>query len=284
VDPSVGRALPAPGSRTRLVAIDVDGTLLTSRHDVTPATVDAVGAAKERGAAVVLTTSRPPGAVWPILARLGLVDGDVFIGCQGAIVGSFAADGRLTIIAQQPMPLDDARTAVDAALLAGLAVNWYTGEDWLVSHVDDQVRREAEIVGMTPTVADLAAQPIGPDKMLVIAPDGAPAALVPVAVALPGGLHGQTSKPTYLEVTRADVDKTSALRVLCASRGISPAEVVAIGDGMNDLGMLAFAGTAIAPANAHPDVLAAAHVVTPSNDEDGVAVALRALLPGIVGP
>jgi hypothetical protein len=66
---------------------------------------------------------------------------------------------------------------------------------------------------------------------------------------------------------------------LCARLGIERAEVAAIGDGRNDLGMLGFAGVAIAPANAHPDVLRAVEVVVPGNDEAGAAIALRRLVP-----
>ena len=264
----------------RLVVIDVDGTLLTSQHEVTAATVEAVRRAREGGADVVLATSRPPRALQPILARLMLREPAVFIGSQGAITGSFTAEGHLRIVEQHPMPLDLARVTVAAAVAAGLAVNWYSGEEWLVSHLDDQVRREARVVGFEPTVADLDAQPTGPDKLLLIAPDNAPVTIPALVAAVPPGLHAQTSNPTYLEITRADVDKAAALRELCRLRGIPAEAVVAIGDGMNDLGMLTFAGTAVAPANARPEVIAAAHFITSTNDEDGVARALDALFPG----
>jgi HAD superfamily hydrolase (TIGR01484 family) len=80
-----------------------------------------------------------------------------------------------------------------------------------------------------------------------------------------------------VEVTAAGVDKAAALAELCAERGIEAAEVVAFGDMPNDLPMLAWAGRAVAVANAHPDVLAAAHELTSSNDEDGVAIVLERL-------
>ncbi len=75
------------------------------------------------------------------------------------------------------------------------------------------------------------------------------------------------------------MDKADALRRLCLRRGLGPDRVAAIGDGRNDMGMLAFVGIAVAPANAHPEVLAAADMVTASNDEDGVAEALARLVP-----
>lgn len=258
--------------------VDVDGTLLTSRHEVTTATAEAVARAREHGLEVVLASSRPPPALWPILERLTLVDPAEFIGSQGAITGVFDAAGHLSVVDRRQMPLDLAHATVAAALGAGLAVSWYSGEDWLVSHLDDQVRREARVVGIQPAVADLTAQVEGPDKLLVIAPDAAPETLAALAAAVPGGLQAQTSNPTYLEITRADVDKASALRRLCELRGIPAEAVVAMGDGMNDLGMFAFAGTSVAPANARPEVLAVADLVTGSNDDDGVASALQALL------
>jgi hypothetical protein len=66
---------------------------------------------------------------------------------------------------------------------------------------------------------------------------------------------------------------------VCTGLGVAAEQVVAIGDGRNDLGMLAFAGVAVAPANAHPEVLAAADLITSSNDEEGVAQALAQLVP-----
>jgi Cof subfamily protein (haloacid dehalogenase superfamily) len=278
MDSSAPPAGQAAG-QARLIAIDVDGTLLTSAHDVTERTNQAIRRVRAQGLDVVLTTSRPPAALWPILRRLDLVEPAVFIGSQGAITGSFSSAGDLRVIDKHPMPLELAGAAVAAALRAGLAASWFAGRQWLVSHVDDQVRREARIVEWEPTVTDLNAQTSGPDKILVIAPDHAAHLLGTLAATLPAGLQAQTSNPTYLEITRADVDKASALRTYCRGRGIAPEEVIAIGDGMNDLAMLAFAGTAVAPANARAEVLAVADHVTASNDADGVARALDALVP-----
>jgi hydroxymethylpyrimidine pyrophosphatase-like HAD family hydrolase len=126
-------------------------------------------------------------------------------------------------------------------------------------------------------VTDLAGERAGPDKILLLV--GAQGRDITDLVAVPEGLVALASTPTHLEVTRADVDKADALRRLCARRGLGPDRVAAIGDGRNDLGMLAFAGIAVAPANAHPEVLAAADLVTASNDEDGVAQALARLVP-----
>lgn len=260
----------------RLVALDVDGTLLTSDHRVTARTVVELARVRARGVEVVLSTSRPPRALLPILAELGLVQPAVFIASQGALTGSYAASGELSVLDREPMPVELARQVVRSAAAAGLSVNWYVAERWLVPGMDHLIGIESATVGTSPEVADLGAEVEGPDKILLLAEATRPD--ISTAVEVPAGLVALASTPTHLEVTRADVDKAGALGRLCAGRGIGAAQVLAIGDGRNDLGMLRFAGIAVAPANAHPEVLAMADLVTEGNDDEGVAHALASLI------
>jgi Cof subfamily protein (haloacid dehalogenase superfamily) len=260
-----------------LVAIDVDGTLLDSRHEVSAVTAAAIDRVRRAGVEIVLTTSRPPRALWPVLHRLALVEPAEFVASQGALTGSYSPCGELRITDQRPMPVSLAQQVVAAGAAAGLSVNWFAAERWLVTGVDDMIREESAIVGCDPVVADLAAEQVGPDKILLLV-DGQGCDITHL-VPVPEGLVAQASTSTHLEVTRADVDKADALRRICVVRGLGPERVAAIGDGRNDLGMLAFAGIGIAPANAHPEVLAVADLITASNDEDGVAVALARLVP-----
>ena len=104
--------------------------------------------------------------------------------------------------------------------------------------------------------------------------------LAPARRALAGlvELSHSNSADGLLEISAAGIDKGSALARLCDSAGIDRDEVIAFGDMPNDLSLLAWAGTAVAVANAHPDVLAVAAEVTASNDDDGVAAVLERLL------
>lgn len=261
----------------RLVAIDVDGTLLNSQHEVTTATAAAIDRVRRAGVEVVLTTSRPPRALWPILDRLALVEPAEFIASQGALTGRYSASGELRILRRMPMPVELAQQVAAAGDLAGMSVNWFDGERWLVARLDDLICEEAAIVGCAPEVCELSAEREGPDKILLLV--DTPGADIADLLVVPEGLVALASTPTHLEITRADVDKADALSRLCARRGVTPDQVVAIGDGRNDLGMLGFAGVAVAPANAHHEVLAAADLTTASNDADGVARALDRLVP-----
>lgn len=270
---------PGGPARPALVVTDVDGTLLTTAHAVTPATAAQVRRVRGAGVPVLLASSRGPGAMRPVVAALGLDDGTVFVGSQGAFTGAWTGDVLVTRH-RDPAPVAAAREVVAAATGAGLAVGWYAGERWLVSRVDATVEREARVVDDTPRVADLAAEPDGPDKLLVIAPTPADVRVLhAIARTLPAGLTAQVSNPTYLEVTAAGVDKASAVARYCAEHGIAPSGVVAIGDGPNDLGLFAWAGTSVAPVSARPEVAAAATWLTRGNDDDGVAWALSVLVP-----
>jgi Cof subfamily protein (haloacid dehalogenase superfamily) len=273
-----------PGARTSgrpsLFVIDVDGTLLTSRHEVGAAAAAEIRRVRRAGVEVLLASSRGPRAMRPVLGAVGLTDGAVFVGSQGAFTGSYDAAGRLTTVERRPAPLPAARAVVAAAVAAGLAVSWYAADRWLVSHVDATIEREARVVHDTPEVADLLREDAAPDKLMIVAPTpGDLAVLRGLARTLPAGLVAQVSNPTYLEITRRDVDKAAGVRRHCARRGIDPSSVVAIGDGPNDLALFAFAGTCVAPASARPEVAAAATWLTRGNDDDGVAWALSVLAP-----
>jgi hydroxymethylpyrimidine pyrophosphatase-like HAD family hydrolase len=87
------------------------------------------------------------------------------------------------------------------------------------------------------------------------------------------------SGPWVVEISPAGVNKASALAELCEELGIDAGDVIAFGDHLNDLPMLAWAGRAVAVANAHPDVVELADEVTATNDEDGVALVLERLSP-----
>lgn len=258
----------------RAAVIDLDGTLLNSRHQVSPATRTAVKEARDCGLRLVLASSRPPAAMYAILKDLGLLDPAPFVASQGAVTASYTASGELKIARQESIPLATAREILDAARTLDLTVNWFTGERWLASRLDEQVRREAGIVGFFPETDGFAGLSEGPDKIMFMVAAHEKIKLSRLAGLLPSTVNAQVSNPSYLEVTGRGVDKASAVRALCTQWGLPAAEVVVFGDGPNDLDLFAFAGLSIAPLNARSAVLDAARLITFSNDDDGVARAL----------
>lgn len=260
------------------VAIDVDHTLLREDLTISPATVTAVAASRADGLEIVLASSRPPRAMLDHLTRLDLVGEALFVALQGAMVARYLPGGGLDVVQEEPLGLEDARAVLGLAARLGLAVSWYRGEEWLVSEIDATVRREAEVVGLVPTVATLTTEREPPGKILLVTNRERLGEVLELVGRLSPNLAVQPSNGGYLEITRTGVDKASGLRAVLRRLGGEPQGLVAIGDGENDLGMYALAAVAVAPANASGRVMALATHRTDSNDEDGVATALGALV------
>lgn len=269
---SSGPALP------RLIATDLDGTLLRSDRSVSERTCAALKACSAAGIEVVLVTARPHRTVLD-LARLigcaataicanGAAVLDVTTGIA-ELVHAFTVGQALSIVAEL-RPALPARTGF--ALETGGEVFCEPGF------------RRGLISGDKGTVTeDLSgARPAGGRYVKVLARDDSADAdeMVAAARAVLGGRAeaSQSGGRGLVEVAPRGATKAGTLAWHCARRGIGAQDVVAFGDMPNDLPMLTWAGAAYAVANAHADVLAAVDRVTASNDEDGVALALEAIL------
>lgn len=266
-----------------LVALDIDGTVLTPDHRIAPSTVAAVAEARRRGVEIVLASSRGPVALAPIQAELGLTD-EWFIGYQGALVGR-RRGADLDVLAEEPLDRRDARDVEDRALALGLSVGRYIGPRWRVPRITDAIRREAAITGETPLLSTAAERDADgrPHKLLVIAGDvDRIAALDRLARELPSGLSATFSHRTYLEITAAGVDKATGLRPLLEHLAVPRGRSAAVGDGLNDLALFAAVSRPIAMGHAPSDVIGAAGWVTRTNTDDGVAHALAHL--GVAPP
>lgn len=254
-----------------LVALDIDGTVLTPQLGIAPSTVAAVREARERGVRVVLASSRGPVALAAIQDELGLTD-EWFIGYQGALVAR-RHDGRLEVLAEQPVDPALAAEVENRAVALGLSVGRYIGQQWRVPRLTEAIRTEAAITGEVPVLSG-PEDAAPPHKVLVIAdPDQIPA-LERLAAELPPTVSATFSHSNYLEVTAAGVDKATGLRPLIGHLGIPGEHTAAVGDGLNDLALFAAVAQPIAMGHAPPPVRAAARWVTSSNDDGGVARAL----------
>ncbi|HVE97944.1 MAG TPA: HAD family hydrolase [Mycobacteriales bacterium] len=254
----------------RLVATDLDGTLVRSDGTVSARTRAAVRAAQAAGIHVVAVTGRPPR--W--MAELADVFGAGHAVCAN---GAFVVDLE-TGEAVRSFPM-----AADVAAEVADALRTVVPDVVFAVERGQRFRHEAAYAPLWPTpgdavVADLEELLEGPvnkllaraghldaDEFLDLA-HGAVASLATVTHSSSDGL---------VEISAAGVTKASTLAVLCAELGVEPADTVAVGDMPNDLPMLEWAGRGIAVANAHSAVLAAADEVTASNDDDGVALVLE---------
>ena len=262
----------------RLVASDLDGTIVRGDGTITPRTVAAFARIERAGAQFVFVTGRPPRLMGDVVEAFRH---------QGAAIcanGALTYDLHLGKVVDEylipPVQLAEAARRLRAAIDGiGIAVEYadalagdarYEPGDW-----------DADVILQRLPDVELFARPA--PKLLGRHPELSVDELLRLAApALAGIVNVYHSNGLRLiEAVATGVSKASALADLAARQGIGPADVIAFGDMPNDLPMLAWAGTSYAVANAHPDVLGAADRVIGANDDDGVAVALEQLFPDL---
>jgi hydroxymethylpyrimidine pyrophosphatase-like HAD family hydrolase len=255
----------------KLVASDLDGTLLRPDETVSERTMAAILATRRAGITLVLVTGRPPRNLGPIAERLGV--GGIAICANGAVVWDLDTG---TILDLTPLAADLAirlvhklRAAIPGVLFAveledgfGREAGWAEG---LLPAAPDALEADALELITGPVTKLLLRQPTLPFAEVA---GRARAAVGEQAVVTWAGTR-------VVEISAPGVTKAFALERLCRRLGIRPQEVVAVGDMPNDLAMLAWAGRSVAVANAADEVLAAADEVTAANVDDGVALVLE---------
>ncbi|WP_127849381.1 sugar-phosphatase [Lacticaseibacillus hulanensis] len=261
----------------KLIAIDLDGTLLNENHALNPATVTAVKRAKEQGIKVVLCSGRPLTGLQAYLHELNLTEpGDFSISYNGALVQH--VDTGKTVVSET-------LSCADYKRIQDLA-----NELHIHAHVQDEAHiytMNADISPYTVRESFLVNMPLFyrlPDTfpadkrfakvMLIDDPAKLAAAKEKIPAAFFDDYYIVNSEPFFLEFMNKAVSKGNAVTALAKYLGYTMDEVMAIGDQANDLPMVEAAGTGVAMGNAIDAVKDAAQVITATNVNDGVAKAI----------
>jgi len=258
----------------RLVASDLDGTLLRSDGTVDDRTRSAIAMAEAAGATVVFCTARPHRWLKPLALETG--HRGLAICANGAVVWNVHTESVTEVSPLEPVIARELVALLDEDMPGGAwAVERATGFGHEPHYVPRWPVPEGTLIDAVHALIEepavklmLRNERLSADDLLTRARE--------VAGHLAEFSHSSTSD-ALLEISAAGVSKASALARVCRERGIEPREVIAFGDMPNDLPMLAWAGHSVAVAGAHPDVIAAADEVTASNDEAGVARVLERL-------
>jgi Cof subfamily protein (haloacid dehalogenase superfamily) len=256
----------------RLAAIDLDGTLLRPDGSLSDRSRAALTRARATGIRIVLVTARGPRSVRVLAAELGL-DGAAI--CSNGAITLDLASGE--VVRTQPLGAEIAARLV-RELRSRLPGILFAAESEEIMLEPGFAAWEWEPPPGTRYAdgLELVAEPVA--KLIVRHDAHALEAIAEAARELAGEDAAVTIPgPWTVEISAAGVSKAAALAELCAELGIAADEVVAFGDYPNDLPVLEWAGHAVAVANAHPDVLAAADEITASNADDGVALVLERL-------
>lgn len=260
----------------RVIALDLDGTLTNNRKEVTPRTFQALQKAIDQGSIIVLASGRPTYGIEPVADHLKLNErGGYILSYNGGKIVNWQTKEELYAKHLQseliPLLYDYARNR-DYALLG------YKGPQIITEKPDDPyVIEEARInrmpiVGVSSLPEKIEANPT---KLLLT---GDPEKMIKAEEELTEMLGTKMdifrSAPFFVELVPKGIDKAQSLERLLVHLGFSPADLLAFGDGYNDLSMIRYAGMGVAMANAAPEVRAEADYITLSNEEDGIAAAL----------
>ncbi len=261
----------------RLVAVDLDDTLLRSDGTISERTRAVLRAVQQRGVVVTLATGRMFRSALPFALRLGF---EVpLITYHGALVRH--ALSRETIYTC-PVPREAARAVIRVGRRRNVQVNFYLDDELYVERITPVGAHYAGFASVpVQRVGDLEEllERGAPLKLLFIAPpEEQPRLAREVREEAGESVHITRSRPLYLEVIHPEATKGRGLRELAAHLGIPREEVLAFGDSYNDLELFAEAGCGVAVANACAPLKERASYVTASNDEDGVAAALEELV------
>lgn len=250
-----------------MVISDIDGTLITSNHEVTDATKAAAAKLYERGIELSLASSRPPRSIVPLAESL-------------ALRGPFAAFNGALVVKRDGEVL--ARSVISPATIAcvkaiadefHLGVWVYDEQDWWAAWRDAFVDREEHTSGFSPRIDGYSNRITqGANKLTVVGkPENVAQAEQRVLGELANEVSASRSKPRFLDVTSHGIHKGSVVVRLAELIGIPSQRVAVIGDGPNDVEMFKHAGVSIAMGQAVDEVKEAAGCVTTSNDDEGWA-------------
>ena len=267
----------------KLLALDLDGTLLNSKKELTPRTRDALYAAAEAGVEIVPTTGRFFIGMPEVIQKLPFLHYAITI--NGAQVYDIR---RQKAVSTAEIPLEAALRVLE--YLDGFPVIYDCYQDswgWMTRAMQENAAAfvpfdyALRMVRALRTPVDelkayLRERNRGVQKLQLFTPDDAlRRQLFKDLTARFGTLNVSTSMPCNIEINDAHANKGEAIASLAVYLGLPMAATMAIGDGLNDRSMIQMTGLGVAMANACPEILALADEVTASCDEDGAALAIE---------
>jgi Cof subfamily protein (haloacid dehalogenase superfamily) len=260
----------------QLIAVDLDGTLLNSQHELTERTEKAVKAAMEKGVQFVLATGKTRGSALSLIARLGLTSPGIYL--QG--LATYNGDGSLRH--QTLLDKAIARQVITFAEDRGFTVVAYSGARILTRKINrdtqilvDYGEPDVEAIGPLQNILDST-----PINKVMAVKKGEYRAVSALRWQLDMQLDGaarlvQAALPDMLEIVPPGGSKGTALKTLLKDLQIPAENVLSIGDGENDIEMIQLAGVGVAMGNSLPQVKSAADHIMATNDADGVAEAIE---------
>lgn len=265
----------------KLLAIDLDGTLLNSNHKISEENKQAIRKAQEQGVRVIIATGRPEQLCKTIVKQLNIKD-DIIMSNGGVIGHPFKEDKVLS----RTLDKKTVRIVIDYCNRNNIIYLIYTAEaiiskpNFRVGFFEDKNKNlpadEQVIFKSIKDIEDIYS--VEPNKILIIEEKKQKLDQAKAFFMSMDQISIVQSQTTFIDVSPEKVSKGYALKAYAEYLKLDSSEVAAIGDHDNDVAMMEYAGTAIAMENATLDCLEAASHVTLSNNNNGVAHAIRTFI------
>lgn len=259
----------------RLVATDLDDTLLRDDRTLSERVIKTIRKAREQGVQVTFATGRMTASTRPYVEQLGI---DVpIITYNGAMIQE-AISGE--VLFRKVIPVVTAREIVSWLLNRKVHLHVYRKDQVYTEQLNDWSQEYARVTRVPVEVTNLEEllkqEDEGIEKIILFGESkGLEIWREKILEKFSGKVHLTRSKPHFLELIHPEINKGVALLALAKRLGINRDEVMAIGDNFNDIEMIRSAGLGVAIGNARQEVKDAADVITTSNQEDGVAQAIE---------
>lgn len=256
-----------------IIALDIDGTLVNSKKEITDATYNALINLQKAGKTVVLASGRPIQGIMPYAEKLQLNKYNGYVlAYNGGCVYNVATQEK---VFSKNLPLQYIPEICDIIKSKGVTINTYH-KDKIISgnKINDYSYIERDIVKMDMEFVEDFAGYVNFDinKCLIA---GDPKEILELEeifkARFDGALGVFRSEDFFLEVVPLGIDKAESMEVLLKSLDLTKDQCIACGDGYNDVTMIRYAGLGVAMENANQDVKDVADYITVSNDQNGVA-------------
>ncbi len=263
----------------RLIAFDIDDTLLNTEKQISPKTKAALMDAQQKGVKLAVCSGRLPYGVRRYAEELKIFEnGGYYFGFNGGAI--FNSDREL--ISSTYLDSKYIEPVYELLRPTNITTMVHKGDVIFADKKEnDYTHVESDVIGLPLNRVDDIAEYVDWDlhKMLLA---GEPQTLKQTEKLLKDKFGGELdiylSAPWFLEVMPKGIDKGVGLEIICKNMGISTTEAIAFGDSFNDISMLKKAGTGVAMGNAEEAVKAAADMITADCDSDGIAAALQKLI------
>ncbi|GHV83517.1 haloacid dehalogenase [Spirochaetia bacterium] len=264
-------------AKIRLIALDLDDTLLRSDLTISQRTRKAIKKAINSGIIIVLASGRVRPALTSYVKVLGLDKSEGYLICGNGAIIHDTATGK--IIEQVMLPSKPALAAYHLADAEGFSVQLYVDDVLYVSKATEYTEIDRKLTGLKQVIPENFAHYVETNCHKLVIP-GDPMLLKPLETILRNVLGDEltlfTSKPYFLEILPPKIDKGIALAKVATKLGIDRSEVMSFGDSMNDEAMILWAEYGIAMLNGDERIKELAWAVTEAtNDNDGIAIAIE---------